>query len=185
MAEPKLSLEELDRVGLEHIDITWPNEQKMEAMFQHFIDLKEPLPSHTVNQEGVAEPNRSMLARLAKVKSGKQVFKADYAQKLLANAISKVGVVDPHKSQRNETTEEVREGMQSTVDTARRERSQADKKLGEALDRVHLLKAENKKLQTTIEELKQDLNAVNDLLKCEKKRVFAIHKHEQIAMRRS
>jgi len=185
MAEPKLSLEELDRVGLPHIDIHWPNEQKMEAMFQHYIDMKEPLPSHTVNADGVAEPNKSLLARLAKIKSGKQVFKADYAMELLNKALRKVGVVDPTKKNGDETSDEVREGMQSTVDKAHRERSVADKKLGEALDLADLLKTENKAHQATIKKLKQELNAVNDKLQREKKRVFAIHKHEQINFRRA
>ena len=185
MAEPQLSLEELDAAGLEDIDITWPNDQKMEAMFNHFIELKQPLPSYTVNAQGVAEPNKSMLTRLAKVKSGKQVFKSDYAKKLLKKAIDKVGVVDPTKKNGDETSDEVREGMQGTVDKARRERSEADKKLGAALDLVDLLKAENRNHQETIKDLKQELNAVNDKLQREKKRVLDIHKHERIELRRA
>ncbi len=185
MAEPQLSLEELDRVGLPHIDVHWPNEQKMEAMFKHFKDMKEPLPSHTVNADGVAEPNKSLLARLAKIKSGKQVFKADYAIKLLKKALRNVGVVDPTKKNGDETSAEVREGMQNTVDKARRERSDADKKLGEALDKVELLKAENRDHQETIKKLKQELNAVNEKLRVEKKRVLEIHELEQIEFRRA
>lgn len=96
MAEKIMSVEELDKVGLAGIEMGWDNQQKLTALFHHYVEQKEPLPASgvNVNDNGDTMPNLSFLARFAKIKQGKQVFGRKYAREMLDKAIDECGIED-------------------------------------------------------------------------------------------
>jgi hypothetical protein len=141
MAEKKLTVEELDKVGIVDIEMAWNNTQKLTALFHHFVIKKEPLPASGVNDRGDAIANLSKLARLGKIKQGKQIFKALYAREMLNKAIKICGIEDLAKSDEGDDIKVVREHLQSGIDEARRYASDADKKLIAALNKVDALTA--------------------------------------------
>lgn len=161
MAEKKLAREELDQFGLSCVEIDWDNTQKLTALFHHYTEKKEPLPAFGVNDQGDATPNLSLLARLAKVIQGKQVFKRIFARKLLEDAIKQCGIEDLSKTEEKDETQAVRKHLQSGIDEARRNASNTDRKLKEALDNVAALKAEIKNKDESIAELKAKLAVAN------------------------
>ncbi|WP_338456684.1 hypothetical protein [uncultured Alteromonas sp.] len=147
MAEKKLTTEELNKVGIVDIEMTWDNKQKLTALFHHFVIKKEPLPASGVNDHGDAIANLSKLARLGKIKQGKQIFKALYAREMLNVAIKKCGIEDLAKNDEGDETKVVREHLQSGIDEARRYASDADKKLIAALNKVDALTAKVAELE--------------------------------------
>ncbi len=161
MAEKKLTNEELDQVGLTSIEMNWDNKQKLTTLLHHYAEQKEPLPAYGVNDQGVAIPNLSLLARLAKVVQGKQVFKRVFAREMLDTAIKKCGIEDLSKRDEKDEIKTVREHLQSSVDESRRNASNTDKKLRSALDKVDALTAENQRQAEDIAALKAKL-AVSD-----------------------
>ncbi len=161
MAEKKLTIEELDKVGLSDIEIGWDNKQKLTALFHHFDINKEPLPASGVNDQGDAVPNLSLLSRLAKVVQGKQVFRRVFASDMLNEAIKKVGIEDLSKTDDADETKIVRDYMQGSVDAARRNASDSDKKLKSALIKVDALTEENQLLKSEIADLKSKLALAN------------------------
>ena len=58
MAEKKLTNEELDKVGLDSIEMSWENKQKLTALFHHYYEQKEYLPASGVNDQGYAVPSQ-------------------------------------------------------------------------------------------------------------------------------
>jgi hypothetical protein len=145
MAEKIMSNEELDQVGLTCIEIDWDNQQKLTTLFHHYVEQKEPLPASGVNDNGDTIPNLSFLARFAKIKQGKQVFRRKYARDMLDEAIDKCGIEDLSKSDEKDETQIVRAHLQSSIDSARRDSSGIDKKLKSALDKVNALTDENQR----------------------------------------
>jgi hypothetical protein len=164
MAEKKLTNEELDKVGLDSIEMSWENKQKLTALFHHYAQNKEALPASGVNDNGDAIPNLSLLSRLAKVIQGKQVFRRVFASDMLDAAIKKCGIEDLSKPDDHNETTIVRDHMQSSVDAARRTASDTDKKLKSSLVKVDALtddnqrlKAENADLKAEVADLKSEL----------------------------
>jgi hypothetical protein len=184
MAEKKLTLEELDHIGLVCIEIDWDNLQKLTAMFHHYVTQKEPLPSSGVNDNGDAIPNLSKLARLAKVKQGKQVFQAHYARKMLDTAIINSGIEDPSKTEEQDETKTVREKLQKSIDEARSNASNTDTKLKLALDKVDALTDENKRMTLEIIELKAKLSVANNMAGDAKKRLITASHQERVSLKR-
>jgi hypothetical protein len=158
MAEKIMSVEELDKVGLAGIEMAWDNQQKLTALFHHYVEQKEPLPASGVNDNGDTMANLSFLARFSKIKQGKQVFRRKYAREMLDKAIKVCGIEDLSKSDEKDETQIVRAHLQSSIDSARRNASDTDKKLKSALDKVNALTDENQRQAEEIAELKAQLS---------------------------
>lgn len=184
MAEKKLSNEELDQVGLASIEIDWDNRQKLTTLFYHYKEKKEPLPASGVNDKGDAMPNLSLLARLAKVIQGKQVFKTIYARELLDLAIQNSGIEDLSKSDEKDETQTVRAHLQSSIDSARRNASDTDKKLKLALDKVAALIDENQRQAKEILSLTAKLVIAERCAGDAKKRVVKGEYQERKSLKR-
>jgi hypothetical protein len=184
MAEKKLTLDELDKMGLACIEIHWENNQKLTALFHHFAEQKAPLPASGVNDKGDAVPNLSQLARLAKVIQGKQVFRRVYANDLLVEAIRKCGIEDLTKSDEKDETQVVRKHLQSSVDEARRSASETDKKLKSALVKADALADENQRLSNENAELKAKLAVANDKTENAEKKLIKGSHQERSSLKR-
>ena len=185
MAEKNLSREELDQVGLACIEIGWGNKQKLITLFHHFAEQDEPLPASGVNDQGDAVPNLSLLARLGKVKQGKQVFKTNYARELLNKAIKKSGIEDLKTKNEHNETQVVREHLQNSIDAVRRSASNTEKKLQKALDDLRSLKTENENITAEVISLKQQLSVAETKLGVAESRVISISKHERSVLKRT
>lgn len=185
MAEKKLTSEELDQVGLSCIEIDWDNKQKLTTLFHHYVEKGEPLPAYTVNDQGDAVPNLSLLARLGKVKQGKQVFKTVYGSELIKEAIQRSGVEDLTAREEQDETQVVREHLQDAVDAARRTASTSDVKLQTALDEVRSLTEENNKMAAIINSLRQQLAVAETKLGVAEDRVVAIAHYERTTLKRT
>lgn len=184
MAEKKLTLEELDQVGLVSIEIDWDNLQKLTTLFHHYVDQKEPLPASGVNDSGDSIPNLSKLARLGKIKQGKQVFKTRYARDMLDGAIKKSGIEDLSNTEEQDETQTVRKHLQSSVDEARRNASDADKKLKSALVKVDALTDETKRMTLEIIELKAKLAVASNMAEDANNRLITASHQERVSLKR-
>jgi hypothetical protein len=191
MAEKIMSVEELDKIGLASIEMNWGNPQKLTTLFHHYVEQKDPLPASGVNDNGDTIPNLSFLARFAKIKQGKQVFRRKYARDMLDEAIDKCGIEDLSKSDEKDETQIVRVHLQSSIDSARRNSSGIDKKLKLALDKVNALTDENQRqseenlLQAEeISELKAQLSVSRSQAGCAEKRLVTGYQQERKTLKR-
>jgi hypothetical protein len=184
MAEKKLTNEELDKVGLDSIEMSWENKEKLTALFHHYDEQKEPLPASGVNDQGDAVPNLSLLARLAKILQGKQVFQRIFASEMLKEAIKKSGIEDLKKSDEPFETQVVREHLQSSVDTAQRNASDTDKKLKAALVKVDALTNDNQRLKTEITDLEIKLTLSNSRAGAAEQRIVKATHQEYQSLKR-
>lgn len=184
MAEKKLSNEELDQVGLPVIEMSWDNKQKLTTLFHHYAEKKEALPSSGVNDQGDAIPNLSLLSRLAKVIQGKQVFRRVFASKLLDNAIKECGIEDLSKPDVQDETQVVREHMQSSIESARRNASDTDKKLKAALVKVDALTDDNQRLKAEIADLESKLALTNSRAETAEQRIVKGTHQERQSLKR-
>ncbi|MCF4176351.1 hypothetical protein VME0621_04674 [Vibrio mediterranei] len=141
MSEKRLSPEELQQVGLPEIDMHDDNPTKLTKLFAHYRTSGKPLPSYGVNEDGDVQLNQSLLARLGKIRQGKQVFKRDYAREMLEAAIADCGLEERDTPEAVSDAETVREAMQDNINSVRREMSGVDDKLQEALTKDNFLKA--------------------------------------------
>lgn len=184
MAEKIMSNEELDQVGLTCIEIDWDNKQKLTTLFHHYVEQKEPLPASGVNDNGDTMPNLSSLARFAKIKQGKQVFGRKYAREMLDKAIKVCGIEDLSKSDEKDETQIVRAHLQSSIDSARRNASDTDKKLKSALDKVNALTDENQRQAEEIAELKAQLSVSKSRSGNAEKRLITGYQQERKSLKR-
>jgi hypothetical protein len=184
MAEKIMSVEELDKIGLASIELGWDNKQKLTTLFHHYVEQKEPLPSSGVNDNGDTMPNLSFLARFAKIKQGKQVFKRIYARDILNDAIDKCGIEDLSKSDEKDETQIVRAHLQSSIDSARRNSSDIDKKLKSALDKVNALTDEIQRQTEEISELKAQLSVSKSRAGSAEKRLVTGYQQERKSLKR-
>ncbi|MEH6710568.1 MAG: hypothetical protein V7733_05100 [Paraglaciecola polaris] len=184
MAEKKLTLEELDQVGLACIEIDWENNQKLTTLFHYYSEQNKPLPAWGVNNNGDALPNLSLLARLGKIKQGKQVFKTRYARDMLDETIRICNIEDLSKLNEKDETQVVRKHLQSSVDEARFNASVTDKKLKEALVKADALADENRRLSNENVELKAKLAVANNKTEnAEKKLIKGSHQERSFLKR--
>ena len=179
-----MSNEELDQVGLTCIEIDWDNKQKLITLFHHYVEQKWPLPASGVNDNGDTIPNLSFLARFAKIKQGKQVFRRKYARDMLDEAIDKCGIEDLSKSDEKDETQIVRAHLQSSIDSARRDSSGIDKKLKSALDKVNALTDENQRQAEEIIELKAQLSVSKSRAGNAEKRLVTGYQQERKSLKR-
>jgi len=184
VAEKKLTPEELDQVGLECININWENPEKLTKLFEYFAEKKSPLPTYCVNNKGDATPNLSQLARLGKIISGKQVFRGKYANDLLIAAIKNCGIEDLSKQDEKDETKVVRRHMQDSIDEARRNASNTDKKLQDALVKVDALTEENKHQAEEIIKLNAKLTVVEKQASIAEQRVIIGNVNERSYLKR-
>lgn len=184
MAEKIMSVEELDKVGLASIEMGWDNQQKLTALFHHFVKKKEPLPASGVNDNGDTMANLSFLARFAKIKQGKQVFRRKYAREMLDKAIKVCGIKDLSKSDEKDETQIVRVHLQSSIYSARRNASDTDKKLKSALDKVNALTDENQRQAEEIAELKAQLSVSKSRAGNAEKRLITGSQQERKSLKR-
>ena len=184
MAEKIMSVEELDKIGLVSIEMNWDNQQKLTTLFHHYVEQKEPLPASGVNDNGDTMPNLSFLARFAKIKQGKQVFRRKYAREMLDKAIDECGIEDLSKSDEKDETQIVRVHLQSSIDSARRNASDTDKKLKLALDKVNALTDENQRQAEEIIELKAKLSVSKSRAGNAEKRLVTGYHQERKSLKR-